>query len=351
MGRQIAAFPGWSANPYINLLYLAPRCAGWNVETPKSVDELWRAVENFSRGDVIHVHWLSPVFAGAPDAATAERQSRDFRGKIDRLLNKGIRLFWTIHNVTAHDSAFYDQEVALSQYLSDRSELIFVLNSATVEVTAPHYSVPPDKVRLLLHSSYQGVYPQGDTQEEARSRLGIASDVPVVGFVGQARPYKGIDTLLQAATLLIPRVPELVVLVRGKTPEDEMARLRASVENCGADVRWDPTFVPDDELQTWLRASDVIALPYARVLNSGSVYLSATFGVPCVLPREKQFESLFATEDWVTYFERDTGAPGLADALLSALAKSGFARESAEAFARRRTPFEMSCEYLGFIAH
>ena len=44
-------------------------------------------------------------------------------------------------------------------------------------------------------------------------------------------------------------------------------------------------FVPDDELQVHLRASDVVALPYREIFTSGSVLLAMSFGRAVIAPR------------------------------------------------------------------
>jgi len=51
-----------------------------------------------------------------------------------------------------------------------------------------------------------------------RSRAGLGPAAPVVGFVGRLCPGKGIETLLQAASLLGPRYADLHVFVLGDAP-------------------------------------------------------------------------------------------------------------------------------------
>ncbi|MEZ4597387.1 MAG: glycosyltransferase [Chloroflexota bacterium] len=46
-----------------------------------------------------------------------------------------------------------------------------------------------------------------------------------------------------------------------------------------------PGNVPDDRMQVFLRAADVMVLPYRDVLTSGSAILAMTFGLPVVAPR------------------------------------------------------------------
>ena len=44
-------------------------------------------------------------------------------------------------------------------------------------------------------------------------------------------------------------------------------------------------FVPDDELQVYLRAADVVATPFLEILTSGSVLLAMSFERAVIAPR------------------------------------------------------------------
>ena len=46
-----------------------------------------------------------------------------------------------------------------------------------------------------------------------------------------------------------------------------------------------------------------MVFPYERVLNSGSVLLSATFGRPCILPAEPHLVAEFGGQPWVSFYE------------------------------------------------
>jgi glycosyltransferase involved in cell wall biosynthesis len=52
-------------------------------------------------------------------------------------------------------------------------------------------------------------------KEEARKRLGLPQDVPIIGFIGQLGRLKGVDTLLQAMPLIWQSVPNAVLLLAG----------------------------------------------------------------------------------------------------------------------------------------
>ena len=105
-----------------------------------------------------------------------------------------------------------------------------------------------------------------------------AAGRPVVLFAGLLRPYKGLDTLLQAWH----RVTGAELWIAGR-PMMDIAPLRA----LGGDgVRWVPRFVSDGELAALLDRADVVVLPYARTQRfdqSGVLATALAFGKALVV--------------------------------------------------------------------
>ena len=101
---------------------------------------------------------------------------------------------------------------------------------------------------------------------------------PVVLFAGLLRPYKGLDTLLQAWR----RVTGAELWIAGR-PMMDIAPLRALG---GEGVRWVPRFVSDGELAALLDRADVVVLPYARTQRfdqSGVLATALAFGKALVV--------------------------------------------------------------------
>jgi glycosyltransferase involved in cell wall biosynthesis len=76
--------------------------------------------------------------------------------------------------------------------------------------------------------------------------------------------------------------------------------------------------VPDDELQVYFNACDVVALPFRKVLNSGSLLLAMSFGCPVAAPRLGSIPEVACPDAWFGYDADD--AAGLRNAIESALA-------------------------------
>jgi phosphatidylinositol alpha-1,6-mannosyltransferase len=94
--------------------------------------------------------------------------------------------------------------------------------SAYSRILLLRLGVPPDRVGLIppsIDGETFGASLQA-TNEEARARLGIASDVPVLLSVAVLKQqYKGIDTVLRATDLLRRRYQGLRYIVIGDGPD------------------------------------------------------------------------------------------------------------------------------------
>lgn len=115
-------------------------------------------------------------------------------------------------------------------------------------------------------------------REDARRRLGLPTDRPVVLFAGRVQPLKAPDVLVRALGALRASgrpVPLLVVLGGPSGRPTAVRELRALAVTLGVD---DDVVVrppaPRDELVTWYRAADLVAMP-SRSESFGLVAVEA----------------------------------------------------------------------------
>jgi glycosyltransferase involved in cell wall biosynthesis len=275
-----------AANPYQAMLYAELPGAGIRVAPVRRPD---RSLVLRDRADLtgyaLHLHWSSTVVQVAPTRDQALTRLETFTKQITDLQARGGRLIWTVHNVLPHETRYLELELKLRQLLAERADIVHVMCPQTVELAAPHFRIDPDRMVVLPHSSYLGIYPNTMTTRQARDRLGLADDDLVLLAMGGIRPYRGLDTLLDAFDAVSARQPRLRLVVVGKPSDGELAEhlLRRCSERPEILVRAE--HIADDELQVYHRAADLAVLPYRIVLNSGVLKLAETFGLPVVAPR------------------------------------------------------------------
>lgn len=105
-------------------------------------------------------------------------------------------------------------------------------------------------------------------QRESRSQLGINLDEKVVLFVGRIDPIKGIDTLLEAAEIMIAEKSSPTFLIVGGDTDERGAPIGslAEIESAARERGVAQSFrflgsQPQDQLPTYYSAADVVAVP------------------------------------------------------------------------------------------
>lgn len=134
----------------------------------------------------------------------------------------------------------------------------------------------PDRVRVIHHGAFDYL-----TRLPAEKPLPVELDGaegPVILFFGLLRPYKGIDTLLEA----FRRVEDAELWIVGN-PRMEVEPLRRLAAEAPGRVRFLTRFVEDDEIPAIMRRADVVTLPYRDAEHSGVLYAALAFGKPLVL--------------------------------------------------------------------
>jgi beta-1,4-mannosyltransferase len=87
--------------------------------------------------------------------------------------------------------------------------------------------------------------------------------------------------------------------------------------------------------------------PFRSILNSSSVHLSASLGVPVILPGASHLVQRFSGEPWVRFFDVADAVESLADLLTEPDSFDHAA--SMEAFSRRYSPWNISQRYADLL--
>lgn len=191
-----------------------------------------------------------------------------------------------------------------------------------------HLRVPPMAVAragIDLDRFHPGV-----STEAARARLGIPDGRRLVLSVGRLVPRKGVGRLVGAMPRITRRVPDALLVVAGRGPEEAKLKRRAAAT--GAEVMWLGE-VPDVDLPALYAMASVYALAVAdrwgglEAEGLGIVLLeAAACGTPVVTGRSGGTPE--AVLDGETGFVVDAHNPDqLADALVSLLEDSPRAQE------------------------
>lgn len=140
--------------------------------------------------------------------------------------------------------------------------------------------LPRRAVRKTIHPEYELFPISGLAKDKARARLGIEGRM--VLFFGLVRKYKGLMDLIAAMPLL--KNCDVVCLVAGEF-YDKKAKYDARIRRLGfaaAKVRMVDRYIPNEEVETYFAAADIVVLPYRMATQSGVVQIAFRFGRPVI---------------------------------------------------------------------
>jgi glycosyltransferase involved in cell wall biosynthesis len=103
-------------------------------------------------------------------------------------------------------------------------------------------------------------------------------------FFGKVRPYKGVDTLLEAFAALPPEL-DAHLTVAGECGETPLAAELVELASRSRDhVTLSLQWFSEEEASRLLQSADVVILPFREITTSGSAMLALGHGLPLVVP-------------------------------------------------------------------
>lgn len=280
---SIVFFPDYRpTNPYQRLLY---------SEATSSLDIVSGTIEDackkVSSGQhtIFHLHWPEPIFAGTHSPDQFDHRATVFLSWIKRFKGLGGKFLLTMHNAAPHSAKDLSAWMEFLPKLCSYADRIHIHTVEAVEAIQRLYSLDKEKCFVVPHGNYIDSYRNSLTTEDCRIMLGVKPFSTVFGFVGQVRPYKGLDMLVAAFNHLSELHPDVDLVLAGKPVHPLPNGFLKNSLGKREDIHVFEGYIPDDDIQKYLNSLDVIVLPYSNILTSGSVMLAASFGLPVILPR------------------------------------------------------------------
>lgn len=203
--------------------------------------------------DVLHAH--SPVLNVLPALWVGH--------KLGIPVVYEVRAFWedaaVDHGTTTEGSLRYRATRGLETFALRRVDQVTTICDGLRSDIAAR-GIPTNKITVIPNAVDVAAFTFGAPADEAlRQRLGLAG-ATVLGFAGSFYGYEGLHLLLEAARRMLPRHPDLRVLMVGGGPQD--AALKAQVAEAGiADKVVFTGRVPHSEVQRYYELIDVLAYP------------------------------------------------------------------------------------------
>ena len=223
--------------------------------------------------DAVIIQWWHPYFAPCYRILTNH-------------LKKNIKVLFTCHNVFPHERFPMDRFLTklvlnkgdgfIVHSKSDENDLLsFKENANKVFNPIPTYNV--FKIHNLSKSESRAEIVRKDGFE-------ISDSTKLLLFFGFVREYKGLKHLINAMPQVSERFPDCRLLVVGSFRDDKEEYVNL-IKSLGVEsfIYLKDTYTPDDEVEKYFSASDLVVLPYEDATQSAIVQISFGFEKPVIV--------------------------------------------------------------------
>ena len=284
-------------NPIQSLLYEAMKKQGVQVEafsTHKLLYGSWQ---------VWHLHWPESL-VNKTKARTVILALLKFLVQLKLARYKKTKVFWTVHNLRPHERDHpLLERLFWRVFLPNIDGIICLSECGKQQLCIEHSRARSIPMFVIPHGHYRGAYPDSMNRDKAREALQIDSSEFVLTFLGQIRPYKGVGSLIRCFARA--QLSNARLLVAGRPLNDALLQEIREETLLNPNVRLFPGFVDQNEIQKFLRATDLVVLPYSEILNSGSAILALSFDCPILASAQGALVELreIVGPAWVRLYE------------------------------------------------
>jgi D-inositol-3-phosphate glycosyltransferase len=221
-----------------------------------------------SAPDLVVIQWWT-TFWGIPFGFIARRLRR-----------KGIKFIYIIHNVFPHEKRVWDRWLAwfalrpangfLAQTEVEKGKLVSLAPKGPVEVS-PLPIFPPFSNGKL-------------SKTEAKRLIQVPENGIVLLFFGIIRSYKGLGVLIDALGELKNERIQPHLIVAGEFWE-AVEPYHQQIQRLGLETQviLVNKYIPNEEVDRYFSAADVLIAPYVGGTQSAAVALARGYGLPLIV--------------------------------------------------------------------
>lgn len=218
------------------------------------------------RSDFVIIQWWHPYFAPCYRVLTS--------------LLKKEKIIFVCHNVYPHERFVLDR--FLTRLALNRGNG-FIVQSQT-DALDLKTAIPAAIFRQTVHPTYNAFQFLHLSKEEARAELEIPDKEKILLFFGFVREYKGLKYLIEALPKISEAYPDICLFIVGDFGIDkaEYEKLISSLR-MEAYIRIYDGYIPDQKVEPYFAACDLVVLPYISATQSGIVQIAYGFEKPVIV--------------------------------------------------------------------
>jgi len=200
----------------------------------------------------------------------------------------GKKIVFTAHNVDgeARDGTANWRSRFSLRFLYRIVDHVIVHTNKMKEELVAGFGIHADKITVIPHGVMTAVAETALTRHEARRKLGLPAGCRVMLFFGLITPYKGVEQLVAALGRLRDEGEKITLIIAGRVKECEeyWKEISALIEKLDLknDIITELKHIPDESVEVYFKAADLLVLPYRGIFQSGVLFLTYRFGLPVV---------------------------------------------------------------------
>lgn len=254
-------------------------------------------------GDILHIHWPDHIL----------RLSNSFKirlrlWKLSKLVKKlhasSGKLIWTVHNLQPHKSSHPSLvKEGLAKIVDMTDGFIFLSEASRKEFFHLHpYAVDTPSV-VIPHVHYRDYYKELDRSFALRKLMITPKPIQLLCF-GVIRPHKGYERLFDVARH-IESYQRVGWVIAGNPGKKCISQKLEALWSQNQLVYKACRHIEDVEIEKLFAASDVVVLPYEKILNSGTAILALSLGRKVIAPAIGSLAELQASvgTHWVYLYD------------------------------------------------
>lgn len=199
---------------------------------------------------------------------------------LEKAIGRKTKKVFICHNVFPHERFPMDRFLTklvlkngdgfIVHSKSDGEDLLTIKQNAVLKQN-PHPTYNAFKIKNL-------------TKEQARKELNKSNEEKMLLFFGFVREYKGLKHLLYAMPEIKEQIGQVKLMVVGSFGDDKEAYMQIIEELELSDcVEVIDGYTPDNEVEKYFAACDLVVLPYESATQSGIVQIAYGFEKPVIV--------------------------------------------------------------------
>jgi len=214
----------------------------------------------------VHVHWLYIFPFGFV-----------MKGFYYFCKGLGIKVIWEMHNILPHGYAESDKKNC--QWFYEKADAIIFHSGRDIQRAKDLFNTNTDKIHTIVpHGNFNGSYENTISKKEARRHLNIPENDRALLCFGFIRKNRGYEYLIDAAK----DMKNTIIVIAGKLEDRDIYRSLLAYEKRLPQLRVFVKWIPDEEIQYYFNACDIVVLPYTDITTSGVIPLAYAFSRPVI---------------------------------------------------------------------